>query len=562
LVVSFIIRIFAAMSKERIIRILEEQLNFARKENRELSEQLSVQADQLSVQAERLSAQDTQLSIQAEQLSTQAEQITQLTVTIQSLEEALQQKDISLDKEKAGKKALGRLLANKSEKVPVEDTPCQEAPCQEAPVKKTAPSPKERGNNNAHRKEYFNLETIEHDIYPEEEDFDPETARRLSTENSIRYEYVPPRFLKHIYHRHYYAHKDRIVSGELPAKPLLKSNFDASFLAGILQLRYIYSLPVERIIKYFTENGFDIPKQTAHNLIKKVAGLFDRLAAIFQAAIQEDEYIHMDETHYTVLDKNSPNGKGSRKVYFWSALSHMSKLVYFFYDNGSRSRKVMEDFLPKTYRGAVQTDGYAVYKPIETADYPYAIRLGCFQHCKRKFLDIEGNRDAREVVDIINLLYQEEHKLPSDASPPKIAELRKIYAPPILQQLKDKLLEIKNRKTTLPKSSLGRAVHYALEQLPSMSNYILDGRYQLDNNFIERVQRYISIARRNSLFCGSHKGAERAALIYSLACSCRLHNINTFEYFKCLLNKLILVTPNTPDEYLRSLLPDKSGWKE
>ena len=47
---------------------------------------------------------------------------------------------------------------------------------------------------------------------------------------------------------------------------------DASFIAGILQLRYIYSMPEERIIKFFGESGFDINKSTAHGLIKKQHG--------------------------------------------------------------------------------------------------------------------------------------------------------------------------------------------------------------------------------------------------------------------------------------------------
>ena len=47
-----------------------------------------------------------------------------------------------------------------------------------------------------------------------------------------------------------------IIAGSLPATPLLNSNYDASFIAGILQLRYIYSMSVERIIKLFAENGF------------------------------------------------------------------------------------------------------------------------------------------------------------------------------------------------------------------------------------------------------------------------------------------------------------------
>ena len=70
--------------------------------------------------------------------------------------------------------------------------------------------------------------------------------------------------------------------------------------------------------------------------------------------------------------------------------------------------------------------------------------------------------------------------------------------------------------------------------------------------------RYISLSRRNSLFCGSHQGAKRAALIYSLACSCRLNNINSFEYFKDLLTKLIDIKPNTDHETIRNILPQKS----
>jgi hypothetical protein len=77
------------------------------------------------------------------------------------------------------------------------------------------------------------------------------------------------------------------------------------------------------------------------------------------------------------------------------------------------------------------------------------------------------------------------------------------------------------------------------------------------DNAIERQMRYISLSRKNSLFCGSHDGAERTALIYSLACSCRLNGINTFEYFTDVLNRLAYVNPNAPDEVFRELLPNR-----
>lgn len=39
-----------------------------------------------------------------------------------------------------------------------------------------------------------------------------------------------------------------------------------------------------------------------------------------------------------------------------------------------------------------------------------------------------------------------------------------------------------------------------------------------------------------------------------------MNNINTFEYFKELLNKAVSLNPNTDKNVLRELLPDK--WKK
>ncbi len=71
--------------------------------------------------------------------------------------------------------------------------------------------------------------------------------------------------------------------------------------------------------------------------------------------------------------------------------------------------------------------------------------------------------------------------------------------------------------------------------------------------------RYISISRRNSLFFGSNAGAGRTATLYSLAISCRLNNVNTFSYFKDVIQRLAQ-NQNMTKEQMRNLLPDK--WSE
>lgn len=70
----------------------------------------------------------------------------------------------------------------------------------------------------------------------------------------------------------------------------------------------------------------------------------------------------------------------------------------------------------------------------------------------------------------------------------------------------------------------------------------------------------IAIPRKNSLFCCTHHSTNNAALIYSLACSCKLNGLNSFDYFTDLLNKLANVNPKTEKEYLRNLLPDR--WRK
>lgn len=82
---------------------------------------------------------------------------------------------------------------------------------------------------------------------------------------------------------------------------------------------------------------------------------------------------------------------------------------------------------------------------------------------------------------------------------------------------------------------------------------------QLLDNAIERTMRNISLSRRSSLFFGSHEGAKRSSLFLSLACSCRLHGIDTFDYFKSLIDTMAQMPLKKDPEVLRNLLPDK--WK-
>ena len=221
-----------------------------------------------------------------------------------------------------------------------------------------------------------------------------------------------------------------------PRTPLMNSNYEASFIAGLLQFRYTYSMPVERIVKFFNESGFELEKTTAHSLIGKSADLLEGLADVLRKAIHADRYIRMDETYHRVLNEGkNEKGKATRKGYLWSAMADTLKLVHFFYEGGSRGKEVFTGYLDKSYRGAVHTDGLVCYKEIGTATYPDAIRISCVQHTKRKFLDIETDPQAKEIVDHINRLYQIEHEMCPEWDEEKRLAYRNKEAPPRVDAL-------------------------------------------------------------------------------------------------------------------------------
>ena len=240
---------------------------------------IELQEDQLKLSAQREKMYLEQLVRQSEQIESLSVQVGSLTETIRSLEKSLLQKNGDMQKVEGKNQRMSKLLSNKSEKlVPyaAKEEPAETAP----PV-----LPKDRGNNNAKRKEYFSLETIVEHVYPDDPAFDKEKARVIGSVDSVMYTYSKATFKKIIYRQYNCVQQEKVYSGKAPRSPLQNSNYDASFIAGMLQLRYVYSMPVERIVKYFTENGFELNKATAHGLIKKSAGLMDRLDDVLHTAI-------------------------------------------------------------------------------------------------------------------------------------------------------------------------------------------------------------------------------------------------------------------------------------
>jgi hypothetical protein len=107
--------------------------------------------------------------------------------------------------------------------------------------------------------------------------------------------------------------------------------------------------------------------------------------------------------------------------------------------------------------------------------------------------------------------------------------------------------------TANPKSPLGKAFTYTINQWRELMRFLEDGRLELDNNGVERALRPIAVGRKGWLFAGSDEGAKRAAILYTIIGSCMLCDVEPWAYMREVTE--VLSGDVTP-ERLEQLVPD------
>src|SRR5690606_13473758 len=147
-----------------------------------------------------------------------------------------------------------------------------------------------------------------------------------------------------------------------------------------------------------------------------------------------------------------------------------------------------------------------------------------------KALEYDKER-ATYSLDTIRLWY----KLESDArenllSPEDKLAMRIEKIVPSMKAFKEWMLE--QAIQVLPKSPIGVAISYALNQWPFFEPYLNDPCVDLSNILIENAIRPVALGRKNFMFAGSHQAAHRAAIIYSIIATSKMHDCDPFVYIK------------------------------
>jgi transposase len=394
------------------------------------------------------------------------------------------------------------------------------------------------------------------DMYP---DNLPEDAEMFDTIETEQLEYDPAKIFATVYRRYKYKRSKDDGSTEFFIASLPeekdKSIAAPSLKAHVTTEKYMWHMPIHRQMQKFSSVGIIINENTIGDWIngtcRNLTALYDehRKAIVHPAC----GYMMADETGITVLDSDKGKGKKSHTGYMWAYCNPVDRLVFFEYQRG-RGNKHARPVL-QHYKGYLHTDGYNVYK--HYGSLQGVTHVNCNAHARRKFHEAKftDKKRAEHALMLYSKLYGiESYCKEQNLSFDHRKEIRQEKSVPIFEELKAWVREEIPKLTTL-RSPIGKAMVYFSEREKQLSVYLHDGMLLMDTNLIENSIRPIALGRNNYMFAGSHDAAQNAAIIYSLFATCKLHDVNAYEWLKHVLT----VMPTFPASRIKELLPQ--NWK-
>lgn len=364
----------------------------------------------------------------------------------------------------------------------------------------------------------------------------------IKDETCEQLEIIPAKVhvIQHVRKKYACKHcEETIKTSPMPAQPIPRSIASPGLLSHVLISKFEDHLPLHRQEQMLRRIGIDIPRSTLCLWVIRCAELLKPMMNLIHQHILGYDIAYSDETTLQVL--KDPNKGVQSKKYMWLfAGGPLDKFAYYFRYHHSRSHDVPLDFF-NGYKGYIHCDGFPGYETLASKS-PEIILSGCMYHARRKFVEITkviktNEGVAHDVLKFISFLAKIEGEIKELSDIDKYhARLEK--AKPVLDELHAYLVSVHPR--IAPKSPLGQAVSYTLNQWTRLIAYLQDGRLESNNNRSERAIKPFAIGRKGWLFADSVAGAEAAAVLFSLVETCKYHGIEAYDWFRYVLQQMPL----------------------
>ena len=159
---------------------------------------------------------------------------------------------------------------------------------------------------------------------------------------------------------------------------------------------------------------------------------------------------------------------------------------------------------------------------------------------RRKFFEA-GEQEPKLVAWILRQiahLYRIESQLREAKAGPALRDAVRASQSRLIHRRLKAVIDRLALRAILPKSKLGKAIRYAVNQWSKLEVYLGDGRIEIDTNLVENAIRPTKLGAKNWLFIGCREAGQKAAILYTIVENCRRLKIDTREYLEDVLTRL------------------------
>jgi transposase len=324
-------------------------------------------------------------------------------------------------------------------------------------------------------------------------------------------------------------------------------------LAQVIVSKYCDHLPLYRQQQiYWNRHQVWLPRQSLVRWVQLASEWLKPIYREIKHQMMSGPYIQIDETPIKYLDPgNGKTGQG----YFWVA--HRPGEDVLFEWHTTREAKCLQKLIPIDFRGTIQCDGYSAddhFARHRASEGKTVLLAGCWAHTRRAFYEAldHAPKEAGWILIQIGHLYEVERRLRKHRAGRALRDAnRSSQSRLICTRIRRVLQRWYITRRFLPQSTMGKAIHYALDQWESLEVYLQDPLIEIDNNLVENAIRPTALGKKNWLFFGDANAGERGAIIYSIIESCRRHGIEPYTYLHDVLTRL----PSMTNRQIKDIVP-------
>lgn len=432
-----------------------------------------------------------------------------------------------------------------------EDSSSEEASAEESPKKRR------KGHGRRPIPPQIPRETIVHEL-DDDDRLCPccgKPRTEIGREVSEQLEFIPAELKVLRHERVRYACTDceeHVSTAPKPPQPIDKGLPGPGLLAHLVLSKYGDYLPLYRMEDILSRSGIVLRRSTLCGWVASVADLLTPLYLLMCQRVLRSHVIHTDDTSIKMLSVGQ-----CLNCKFWTYVGDSLNRFVVYEFSLTRDGKNPSRFL-ENFTGYLQADAFSGYDQVYSRG---AIEVACMAHCRRYWWEARNtdSRRAHEAIGYIARLYELEAQFEkATLKDEALRAARQQHAIPLLAMFETWLKQ--QRDQVLPKSPIGQAFTYTLNQWQALCRYTEDGALSIDNNFAERMMKPPAILRKNALFVGSESGGHRAAILLSMMASAKCCGVEPWAWLNAVLTELparLAAAPATGPPDLSDLLPDQ-----